>query len=400
MRPFSIVDDQIHHVLNCTGNKTHVNYNMQLNLFQLHMLCNKKLNFVMQPPKRHSNACSINECMQIFHKARNVDKIKSWKKLHNAMKTMKMVTISFNTLLKYIKNADNLDDIESVKITADGRFVMRRGKKSFIDVSETSTLINEKAHSHVSLMTDSLEDAELILNLSRSNNPCRQTMSNYANFSIANDPHVTLGNMSSARLKSLSRIIASESERTLCTHMCVIIACQFRVGNWINKPNNLSPGALAAVKLAKHMLNSDEVHPMDSRYALCFDEHSHSYTLGYEVSHARRPLGKRSLNSSTPDRSLKKYFSNWVQARKSDKKFKSATCKEQEVFCAAGMRGKKCMRFPILSEEECPNLILIVELKGLGLGKDLNPNSNVTGCAIFSQRKENASSGAEGDDDD
>ena len=58
------------------------------------------------------------------------------------------------------------------------------------------------------------------------------------------------------------------------------------------------------------------------------------------------------------------------------------------------------MRFPGLSTEECPNLTLIVELKGLGLGKDLNPNSNVTGCAIFSQRKENASSGAEGDDDD
>ena len=51
------------------------------------------------------------------------------------------------------------------------------------------------------------------------------------------------------------------------------------------------------------------------------------------------------------------------------------------------MRGKKCIRFPSLSKEECPRNILIVEIKGLGLAQDLNPNSSISGYVIFSQSK-------------
>ena len=87
----------------------------------------------------------------------------------------------------------------------------------------------------------------------------------------------------------MSRIIASESKRALCMHMLMTIVCQFRVRKQVNKPSNLSSGALATVKLAKDMLNSDDVYPLDSRYVLCFDEYSYSYTLGNDISHARRP---------------------------------------------------------------------------------------------------------------
>ena len=58
------------------------------------------------------------------------------------------------------------------------------------------------------------------------------------------------------------------------------------------------------------------------------------------------------------------------------------------------------MRFPGLTKEECTLPMLVVEIKGLGLGQDLNPNINVVGYVIFSQRKDNNASSATDDDND
>ena len=74
--------------------------------------------------------------------------------------------------------------------------------------------MSERAHSNVSMMTDPIEHAESILNLSWSpnkisNSPHRSAIGNCANLEIANDNNMTLENFSSARLKSLSRVIAS-----------------------------------------------------------------------------------------------------------------------------------------------------------------------------------------------
>ena len=89
--------------------------------------------------------------------------------------------------------------------------------------------------------------------------------------------------------------------------MLMTIACQFRAGKCAKKPSNLSHSAISAVKLAKHILNSDEACPSDRRYVLCFDEHGCSHDLGSDVSCSHRPVGKRSLNSAAPDHSLKKF---------------------------------------------------------------------------------------------
>ena len=43
--------------------------------------------------------------------------------------------------------------------------------------------------------------------------------------------------------------------------------------------------------------------------------------------------------------------------------------------------------------------MLVVELKGLGLGQDLNPNNNVICHVIFSQKKENTTGGGAEQDD-
>ena len=52
------------------------------------------------------------------------------------------------------------------------------------------------------------------------------------------------------------------------------------------------------------------------------------------------------------------------------------------------MRREKCIRFLGLTKEECPLPMLVVEIKGLVLGKDLNPNSDVIGYVIFSKKRE------------
>ena len=112
-------------------------------------------------------------------------------------------------------------------------------------------MINQNTHNNLSLVTDPIEDANLVLNFYNSNKKTDvsiRTVRNYANLAILNDDNITSVNMSSARLKSLSRIIASESERTLCTHVLMTMSCQFRVGKWINRPNNLSKGAIVAEK--------------------------------------------------------------------------------------------------------------------------------------------------------
>ena len=111
----------------------------------MHALCSNKLNFIIQHPIVCSNKFSINERLEIFHKARNVDEVRHWKKLHTSMKNMKMITIGFSTLLRYVKKLKNDDSIESVKIKSDKRFVLRPGKK-WKTVSEETSLMNERSH--------------------------------------------------------------------------------------------------------------------------------------------------------------------------------------------------------------------------------------------------------------
>ena len=72
---------------------------------------------------------------------------------------------------------------------------------------------------------------------------------------------------------------------------------------------------------------------------------------------------------------------------------------KQEVYCAAGMRGNKCIWIPCLTKEECALKTLVVEIKGLWLGQYLNPNSNVIGCVVFSQKENTVTVSTEEDDD-
>ena len=117
-------------------------------------------------------------------------------------------------------------------------------------------------------------------------------MRNYANFYITNDSNITLVNMPSALFKILGRIKCSESEWTLCTHILMIMSYQFRSRNWLNKPDNLSNGCIAAVKLAKHMLKSGDVCLIDRSHIFCLDEHGHTYASGNDSSDTCQPREK------------------------------------------------------------------------------------------------------------
>ena len=111
----------------------------------------------------------------------------------------------------------------------------------------------------------------------------------------------------------------------------------------------------------------------------CFDEHSHRFNSETHESSNRRVLGKRSISTLGANRELKKHSSDWVPANERDNKFKDITWKEQEVLSAAGMRGKKCIRLTGFNKEKLSNEIIMMEIKGLGLAQDLNPNSNARG---------------------
>ena len=94
----------------------------------------------------------------------------------------------------------------------------------------------------------------------------------------------------------------------------------------LNKTDDLSDEASAAVSPTKYVLKPGNECPIDSRHMWCFDENSRCHTPGNHESVMRRVLGKIflnisksdicrvlgkiSLNSSMPDRSLKKCSSN------------------------------------------------------------------------------------------
>lgn len=109
-------------------------------------------------------------------------------------------------------------------------------------------------------------------------------MHDYAKISVTNNSNISLVNISSACLKSLSRIIASESKHALCTHILMAIASQFCVRKWTNKSNNLSSGDIVSMNLTKNMLQSNDAHPIDSRHMSCFHEHGCSCVSGNDAS--------------------------------------------------------------------------------------------------------------------
>ena len=86
-------------------------------------LCNNKTTFMLQLPK-------------------DIDKLRLLKTLHNSFRKMKMITMAFTTLIRYVKKMCNNDNIESIKIKSNDRFVFRRDRKRLMEVYEAATLMN------------------------------------------------------------------------------------------------------------------------------------------------------------------------------------------------------------------------------------------------------------------
>ena len=58
----------------------------------------------------------------MFHKARNIDKVRHWKKMSTTMKDTSMMKMGCTTVLRYVKKLKKNDNIGSFKIKSDGGF--------------------------------------------------------------------------------------------------------------------------------------------------------------------------------------------------------------------------------------------------------------------------------------
>ena len=185
------------------------------------------------PPSVHPNAHAINEIMTIFHEFINLKKIKGWKHLHKNMTRVKLISMVFEPLLRNLRLMESDENCLSYNNLNDSVLVLRRGRPRILPTKETTPRMNKAVHSHRSMMTDPIKDAELALHFAmnqRANDnendiihdfgsPSDSTVANHADLSASNDPSLGPYNTSSSRLKILNRIIASKSARSLCSHV-------------------------------------------------------------------------------------------------------------------------------------------------------------------------------------
>ena len=173
---------------------------------------------------------------------------------------LKLIRKIFPSLVKTLKKLDKDQNFMSNSTINDSRLPLRMDRTKIFQVKEAGSKMDTTVHSYRSIITDSLKDASLILSFalnSQNNNetinsinhnfktPQVRTVASYANLSVSNDPNVGCCNVSSSRLKSLGRQIASDLARSLYSHLLMTISTQFRVEVWHNKPKNLSSGVEA-----------------------------------------------------------------------------------------------------------------------------------------------------------
>ena len=328
--------------------------------------------------------------------------VKGWKAIITALNKLHMLKMDFRAAKKMLDNYVESGRKSGI-LPDDREFIIRMGRKRLIPFKEIPERCNKRVHSTVSLVTDPFEDAADALSASVRNqlDVSDLTVKNYATLSVVNDKNISLTHLSSSRLKSVSRIIASTSHRTLATHVLGIILSEFRVGKWHSKPKKLSEGAELAVKIAKIMLRTDDVHPISSRYITSFDSHGYQFIPGEGKTRQRSKVGKTSTVGGNRI-NQKGISSDYSEAKDADNVFKGVNVKEHEVNCAAGQRGRKCIQFYGLHPDEVPEGILILKINGLGYGQDMKANSDEFGYAIFSQssKKTNANNDSTPNDDD
>ena len=96
--------------------------------------------------------------------------------------------------------------------------VATQGKKRAMTIDGTTHEMSRAAHFHYSVMNDPVSDDKLALCLKHGNFRSalsRSAVHNCANLVVENDHSIRIVSMSSAQLKSQSRVIENESECTL-----------------------------------------------------------------------------------------------------------------------------------------------------------------------------------------
>ena len=76
-----------------------------------------------------------------------------------------IMSVAFPTLMRHSKKCNDIDNTEDVKLKCNYRFVSKPGRKRIIEVDEATSEIILHACSHLSIITNPIEDSHLLLNV-------------------------------------------------------------------------------------------------------------------------------------------------------------------------------------------------------------------------------------------
>jgi hypothetical protein len=178
----------------------------------------------------------IQEFVIMMYDQRTNHGLDSYKTLVLSLAKLGILNLSYDKYAEFHSAYVDSERKMSVLPSPD-RYVMRKGCKRRVAVHDCITTANKKAHTHLSLVTSSKDDAIELLKKKGSNiDDCcgipnsmaasRDTIKRISDLSET-DPNITLVNMKAQRLKNQSRFIASMSYRNTATHALGAISSQF-----------------------------------------------------------------------------------------------------------------------------------------------------------------------------
>ena len=208
-------------------------------------------------------------------------------------------------------------------------------------------------------------------------------MKRYDFYATVMDEGVSRVALATARLKSLTRRLASRSMRCWATQCACNLISQY-VPGICQLPQDLSKGALEGYKLMVKIYGCP-VRPVDPRYVINHDAFGGLRTAGSQVKRNKNRTGKVSIQSLVNE--YRKTSSKWTKAVADDEKFKGIGIETKEINCAAGLRGKNVHVIKGIPEDRMSTNMIVLEIEGMGGGQDMKPDSTNTGFLVFCKSK-------------
>ncbi len=336
--------------------------------------------YMLPLPKHHAKVYRTSEAMEnlrIYY-----GKV-GFQSLVTAMHTLKMIG---HAKQAFTKRMDHFmtNGIVPIK-NLEGEYRAKKGRPMKMECTKICPTINHDVHNTTSMVTDGIEDAEKALTnevlrqsekhgmrITKEVQHALSTLKCYDFYATTQDRNVSRTLIATARLKSLSRRVASRSIRTWATQsMCNIIS-QF-VPGYCKHPLDLTDGARKAWKLAT-LIYGCPVRPVRARYVINHDGHGGLRTAGRQENKRKKErTGK--ISSHSLIRHYRNTSSKWTQATAEDEKFKGVGIEVKEINCMAGLRGKEVFQIKGIPPERMTQNMIVMEVVGMGAGQDMVADS-------------------------